>query len=166
MLNNHLAESGERCYLRPLRRAVSLWKDNTMKKVFAVCVAGIMIALAQQVLAADDNKKKWVPDPLRGQSTSERLCISCHLVKPGQAGNVIAGVPSFAAIANRPDQSSTRITNVLMQSHPAMPTVSLTLHEIGDIIAYLDTLRNSTSGDPLIEKTPKPRMKPKYPDQS
>ena len=137
-----------------------------MKNVFAVCVAGIMIALAQQVSAADENKKNWVPDPSRGQSTSERLCVSCHLVKPSQAGSVIAGVPSFAAIANRPDQSSTRITNVLMQSHPPMPTMSLTLHEIGDIIAFLDTLRNSTSGGPLIEKTTKPRIKPKYPDQS
>jgi mono/diheme cytochrome c family protein len=137
-----------------------------MKKVFAVCVAGIMIGLAQQVSAADDIKKKWVPDPSRGESTSERLCVSCHFVKPGQAGNVIVGVPSFVAIANRPDQSSTRITNVLMQSHPPMPTMSLTLHEIGDIIAFLATLRNSTSGGPLIEKTTKPRKKSKHPDQS
>jgi hypothetical protein len=57
-----------------------------MKNVFAVCVAGMMIALAQQVLAADDNKKKWVPDPSRGQSTSERcasVAISSSLVKRG-----------------------------------------------------------------------------------
>lgn len=137
-----------------------------MKNVLAVFVAGIVIALAQSVTAADDNKKKWVPDATRGQSVSERLCISCHLVKSGQAGNVIAGVPSFAAIANQPDQSSKRISNALMRSHPPMPTMPLTLHEIGDIIAYLDTLRDATAGNPLSEKAPKPRAKPKHPDQS
>lgn len=135
-----------------------------MKNMLVVCVAGLTIALAQQTAA--DDKKKYDPVAMRGQSTSERLCINCHLVKTGQAGNAIAGVPSFAAIANRPDQSSKRIANVLMESHPPMPTVSLTRHEILDIIAYLDTLRDSASGAPLMKKTPPPRVKPKYPDQS
>lgn len=135
-----------------------------MKNVFAVCVAGLIIALAQPTAA--DDKKKWTPNASRGNDVSQRLCVNCHLVGPKQTGKVTVGVPSFLAIANRPEQTSRRISNVLMQPHPPMPNIPLTLHEIGDILAYLDTLRNSTSGGPLIEKTPKPRMKPKYPDQS
>ena len=137
-----------------------------MKNLFAVCVAGTIIALTQQAMGTDGKKKKWLPDASRGQSISERLCISCHLVKPGQAGNVTAGVPSFAAIANRPDQTSKRIAYVLMQSHPPMPTMPLTVYEIGDIVAYLDALRDSASGRPLIKKPPKAREKSNYPNQS
>ena len=140
---------------------MNLVEDKTMRNVFAVCVAGLLIA---QPASANDKKEKWIPDTARGQGTSERLCTNCHLVKPGQSGSAIAGVPSFAAIANRPDQSSERIANILVQSHPPMPTMSLTRNEILDIIAYLDTLRDA--GVPLIEKTPTPHAKPKYPDQS
>ena len=136
-----------------------------MKSMFSVCVAGFLSAFASQPQAADDGKK-WIPDALRGQGVSEQLCVSCHLVKPKQVGEVTAGVPSFMAIANRPDQSGKRIANALIQSHPPMPNISLTVHEIGDIIAYIDTLRSPDSGKPLFEKGPLQKKKPNYPDQS
>ena len=52
-----------------------------------------------------------------------------------------ADVPSFAAIAARPDNSAERIAGRIIIPHPAMPGVQLTVAEIRDIVAYIQSLK-------------------------
>jgi mono/diheme cytochrome c family protein len=114
---------------------------------------------------AGDASGKTPPDPVSGKALAEQLCAGCHLVSDRQKGRVVAGVPSFDAIANRPDQSVERIFKVIIRPHAPMPDTHLTRTEIGDIIAYLDTLRRPDAGAPLIDKN-RSRKKPVYPKQS
>jgi cytochrome c len=80
-------------------------------------------------------------DAKRGQELSQRVCSGCHSVSPGSAATVIADVPTFAAIASRPDITAERLAGRIIVPHPPMPNVQLTVAEMRDIIAYILSLR-------------------------
>ena len=118
-------------------------------------LTGLMMSLAFGVAA--DDKKKWVADASRGKRLSEKLCASCHVVRPDQTRGVVAGVPSFRAMA---ELSGQRISSILISPHTPMPNMQLTRNEIADIITYIDDLRRKAAGEPAKNTTP--RKKPKY----
>lgn len=81
------------------------------------------------------------PDPQRGQEIAERVCTNCHLVSDRQT-NAVADVPSFAAIANKPDQNAGDImARIIMPKHP-MPVIPITKAELEDVTAYIMSLRS------------------------
>jgi len=80
-------------------------------------------------------------DAKRGQELSQRVCSGCHSVAPGSAATVNADVPTFAAIANRPDATAERLAGRIIVPHPPMPNVQLTVAEMRDIIAYIVSLK-------------------------
>ena len=79
----------------------------------------------------------------KGLALAERLCVTCHVVKRDATGPMIAGVPSFPTIANRPDQTADRLTGRIMAPHPPMPTIALTAAEIRDLATYILSLRQA-----------------------
>jgi mono/diheme cytochrome c family protein len=82
-------------------------------------------------------------DPTKGRELAESLCSVCHSVGPEVGPPVVAEVPSFRSIANRPDQSQDRLAAAVIIPHPAMPTVSFTNQELRDIIAYILSLKTA-----------------------
>lgn len=80
-------------------------------------------------------------DAKRGQELSQRVCSGCHSVSPGSATTINADVPTFAAIASRPDTTAERLAGRIIVPHPPMPNVQLTVAEMRDIIAYILSLR-------------------------
>ncbi len=132
----------------------------------AASMALFMSALPSMAAAQTVKDKLWKPDGDRGLALAQRLCANCHVVQPEQSGQVPAGVPTFASIAARPDQTSKRIENVLIHPHPPMPDIQLTRHEIGDLIAYIDRLRRKSGGAPLKPDEKINREKAKLPKQS
>ena len=81
--------------------------------ILGFCLAfGIVPAQAQMGLA----------DAKRGQELSQRLCSGCHSVSPGSAATVNADVPTFAAIASRPDATAERLAGRIIVPHPPMPS--------------------------------------------
>ena len=81
-------------------------------------------------------------DAKRGQELSQRVCSGCHSVSPGSAATVNADIPTFAAIASRPDITAERLAGRIIVPHPPMPNVQLTVAEIRDVIAYILSLRS------------------------
>lgn len=79
-------------------------------------------------------------DAKRGQELSARLCSGCHIVSPGSAVTANPDVPTFAAIAGRPDTTAERLAGRIIVPHPPMPNVQLTVAEMRDIIAYILSL--------------------------
>jgi cytochrome c len=78
----------------------------------------------------------------KGLALAERLCVTCHVVRRDATNQqIIAGVPSFPTIANRPDQTADRVSGRIMAPHPPMPTLALTTAEIRDVAAYILSLR-------------------------
>lgn len=80
-------------------------------------------------------------NPARGHELALRLCAQCHAVDRGGTGPAIADVPSFAAIAARPNATTEHLAGRIMIPHPEMPGVSLTRQELRDIISYIMDLR-------------------------
>lgn len=88
--------------------------------------------------------KSKKPDPENGRIIARALCTNCHAIEERpNAATVNADVPSFPAIANRPDQSAERISNWLLNAHGPMPNVHLTRKELRDLAAYIISLRKS-----------------------
>lgn len=135
-----------------------------MKAVGVAAIVAALLAASSSAFAAD-KKERFIPSAERGHALAERLCRNCHLVddKPGAA--VPAGTPTFRGIANRTDQTSRRIMDVLIAPHAPMPDMQMSRDEMLDIIAYLDSLRSDKSGPPLLAPADK-ETKPKYPSAS
>ena len=104
---------------------------NTLA-ILGFCLAsGIAPSQAQMGLA----------DTKRGQELSQRLCSGCHSVSPGSTATINADVPTFAAIAGKPDTTAEHLAGRIIVPHPPMPNVQLTVAEMRDIIAYILSLR-------------------------
>jgi mono/diheme cytochrome c family protein len=105
--------------------------------LFALCIFGSCgsgFAVAGPVTSE--------PDPARGQQLAARLCSNCHLVGTIQQEHANVDVPSFKEIANKEGQTEgTIMASILLPKHP-MPTIPLTKSEIGDLTAYIMSLRN------------------------
>lgn len=97
------------------------------------------IGLTILVLALTDTVRAQMrPDPSNGHALAERLCTSCQIVgKEAASGIVSADVPSFAAIANKPNQAVEAIAGRIVIPHPPMPNIQLTRAEIADLATYI-----------------------------
>jgi mono/diheme cytochrome c family protein len=79
-------------------------------------------------------------DATHGGDLAKRWCATCHLVESGQK-QASADVPSFAAVAAKPDFSPEKLAYFLLDPHPKMPNFPLTRAEAADIAAYIGSLR-------------------------
>jgi mono/diheme cytochrome c family protein len=77
-----------------------------------------------------------------GRLVAERFCVACHDIGGAPTeGAVSAGVPGFATIAARPEQTAEAIAGRIVVPHPQMPDIQLTRREIADVSAYILSLR-------------------------
>ena len=100
-----------------------------------LCTAAVLLTVQSASALAQ------LASPERGRELSQRLCSNCHATDVHPAGPMRADVPSFAAIAGRPDTSAERIAGRIIIPHPAMPGVQLTVAEIRDVVAYILSLK-------------------------
>lgn len=135
----------------------------TSWRIVAVALAAIAAALGTGQAVADDKPEQRAPSADRGGELARRLCIGCHAMESVD-GSVPAGIPALNGIANRPDQTSQRIKNALIAPHAPMPEMRLSLGEILDLTAYLDSLRTAPGLAPLLP--PQDPGKPTYPKPS
>jgi|JI10StandDraft_1071094.scaffolds.fasta_scaffold165184_3 mono/diheme cytochrome c family protein len=77
-----------------------------------------------------------------GERMAQTWCSNCHVVDAAQqkAGN--DGVPSFPSIARRASTTQMSLTVFLSTPHGRMPDYSLTRTEIGNVAAYILSLRD------------------------
>jgi len=80
-------------------------------------------------------------DARRGQQLATRLCSGCHIVTAGSTATANADIPTFPAIADRPDTTPERLAGRIIIPHPPMPTTQLTVAEMRDVIAYIMSLK-------------------------
>ncbi len=84
------------------------------------------------------------PDAKTGHKIASKLCVSCHIVGSEAANATMpADVPTFEVIANQPGQTAEKIAGRIVIPHPPMPTIDLTRQEIGDVAAYIMSLRKA-----------------------
>lgn len=132
---------------------VSTRRTMTPLRVFSYAVplasmsaALALVASASAVMAAGPHTPK--PDAQKGRVLAERACVACHVVTERAVSPVAADVPTFAAIANKPDQTMEAIAGRIVIPHPPMPAIALSREEIGNVVAYIMTLRKDDGGGP------------------
>jgi mono/diheme cytochrome c family protein len=103
--------------------------------------AGWLVPLCLVAVGTPALGQPGLADPTKGRELADSLCSVCHSVGPEVGPTVVAEVPSFRSIANRPDQSSDRLAVAIILPHPAMPSVSFSNQELRDIIAYILSLK-------------------------
>ncbi len=101
-------------------------------------LASGVVLLASAALAQEPARG----DAAQGAELAQQLCRSCHLISPTDRGPVPDGVPSFVAIAGRPEASEAWIRARIMGDHPIMPQPPLTAQQNADVAAYIFSLRN------------------------
>ena len=74
-----------------------------------------------------------------GRDLVMRSCISCHA--PNDTGRASDGAPPLSFIARDNKERPAFIRGWLMDPHPPMPGLMLSRQQIGDIIAYLESLQ-------------------------
>jgi mono/diheme cytochrome c family protein len=101
-----------------------------------------MTGVALLSLAAETISCSAQPvDPKRGHELATRLCSQCHLVDRSPTSGMLADVPSFPAIAARPNATAQYLAGRIIVPHPEMPGVQLTVHDLRDIVAYIMSLK-------------------------
>ncbi|MGZ5851440.1 MAG: c-type cytochrome [Hyphomicrobium sp.] len=84
-----------------------------------------------------------VPDVANGETLARKLCVGCHVLDAGADKVPQADVPSFQAIADRPNQTQETLTTWLLAPHAPMPDPHLERMEIRDLAGYIMSLRKA-----------------------
>jgi mono/diheme cytochrome c family protein len=79
----------------------------------------------------------------RGHDIAQQACAGCHGIDGGGGGTIIQGtaVPSFGAIADRPNMTAERLQALIMTPRHPMPAIPLGFAETNDLVAYIRSLR-------------------------
>ena len=129
------------------------------------CTIGLLALSGSTNLAFSQAVSPYLPTADAGRAIALKLCSACHLTPEAPARPVTVGIPSLAALANKPEQTPEAIALRLINPPHAMPDMQLTRDEIGDVIAYLATLRTSPAAPPWPARPTRPTdgEGPKYP---
>jgi mono/diheme cytochrome c family protein len=79
-------------------------------------------------------------DAAQGAALAQRWCASCHVIGNAPQHPVQVDVPSFPSIA-KSGRTASQLRVFLTKPHGSMPNLSLTRAEIGDLVAYIESLR-------------------------
>ncbi len=80
-------------------------------------------------------------DIARGQALAERWCANCHVVNAAAGTGQSNGLPTFPAIAARPDMNAAILKGAMSATHSRMPDFELGARDQDDLAAYILSLR-------------------------
>ncbi|MFZ0422211.1 MAG: cytochrome c [Xanthobacteraceae bacterium] len=78
-----------------------------------------------------------------GLKLAHAQCAECHLVDKVVGRSRNAAAPAFESIANVSGMTSTALIAALRTSHQTMPNVIIKSSDIGGLIAYILSLKDS-----------------------
>ena len=82
-------------------------------------------------------------DAAKGRQMAETLCAKCHMNEGQGEKHGPMGIPSFAAVANRPRQTEQDVVRWLKTIPPMMPNHHLTQDEMYALAAFIMTLQTA-----------------------
>jgi len=100
-------------------------------KRLRIGMAALIISVGSSVATAADID--------HGEKVANDWCSSCHLVASDQTTGGDSA-PTFDSIAETSAERSSDLQAWLADPHPPMPNLDLTVREIDDLLAYIDSL--------------------------
>lgn len=101
----------------------------------------IALSLAISAAASNDARAQQIGDADKGHQLAEEVCASCHAIGVDQSASPEPFAPTFETIANVRGMSPTALSVFLRTPHATMPNLVLTDDELGDVIAYILSLK-------------------------
>lgn len=80
--------------------------------------------------------------PARGLVYVRDRCAECHAVEAATKQSPVRAAPSFVTIANVPGMTPMALTAWLHSSHKSMPNLIVHGDDLGDVIAYIRSLKS------------------------
>lgn len=105
----------------------------------------LQVFLATVVIAGPAVAQGVVGDASAGKAVALNLCAECHVVTKGQKPPELFKVPTFFEVAADPAITALSLRVFLQSSHTRMPNVILPPEKMGDVIAYILSLRGAGS---------------------
>ena len=117
--------------------------EGIRRSVRAAIVAGVvgMGLFGASDAGAQTTGAQVVGDPEAGRALAQRWCSSCHMTSATQEKALANGVPTFSGIARMRSTTQLSLRVFLQTPHFRMPDLHLTQTEIGDVTAYILSLR-------------------------
>ncbi len=79
----------------------------------------------------------------RGSAVAKQVCAQCHDIGAGSGPAIYAGAPTFISVIEKADTTSEGLAQWLKSSHPSMPHYMFNDAEVGDLVAYMMSLRKA-----------------------
>lgn len=114
--------------------------------VFAAAIAFCLAACtppASEVQAPQDAIIIEEGDAAQGLLYAQAHCAACHSVRAGETQSPDPKAAAFQTVANRPGMTYLALDIWLHTPHPTMPNLIVERERIGDLAAYISTLRTS-----------------------
>jgi cytochrome c553 len=127
----------QRCFASGIRTG----HDEDMTAPLRLAAIGSLVVLLVSVAASPKAAEK-------GRLLAESLCARCHMNEGQGEKRGPMGVPSFRAIANRPNQSIQGIVGWLRSAPTMMPNHRLTREEMHDLAGFILSLRRRSGPEP------------------
>jgi mono/diheme cytochrome c family protein len=96
-------------------------------------------------LAIGTAQAQYIGSPRQGFRLARAQCAECHLVEKGEGRSPNPAAPTFEHIANITGITGMALTAALRTSHGTMPNVIIKGSDIGDLVAYILSLKNGAS---------------------
>jgi mono/diheme cytochrome c family protein len=109
---------------------------TSMIRRLTIHVVGLHLAGAAMLGASAAD----AADTANGERLARQWCAPCHVVASNQRG-ATSEAPPFATVAARTDFDAAKVARFLLEPHPKMPNMALTRSEVGDLAAYIASLK-------------------------
>ena len=100
-----------------------------IRRIACICVLVPGVAIAQ--------------DAQRGHEIARAWCSSCHVVESSTGEAAANGLPTFPAIAAKPDLSPDHLRAAMNPQHSRMPDFALSRRQQDQLVAYIYSLRQA-----------------------
>jgi mono/diheme cytochrome c family protein len=80
-------------------------------------------------------------DPQAGAAYAKKVCAQCHATDRS-AASPEPTAPPFQDVANTPGMTGTALRVWLSTSHPTMPNIIVEPQDMGNVIAYILSLKD------------------------
>jgi cytochrome c len=102
----------------------------------AICLISVLV-----ITAALPLRSAAAQDVVRGEALAERWCANCHVVSRTATAGRADGLPTFPALAARPDVTAATLKGAMTATHSLMPDLELGARDQEDLVAYILSLR-------------------------
>ncbi len=101
------------------------------------------LILAVWALMTGGAQAQELGDVAQGLRLARAACSECHLVEKVAGRSTNPAAPTFAHIANVTGMTSIALTAALRTSHETMPNVIIKGSDVGNLVAYILSLKDS-----------------------